>query len=93
MTGDFKWKVRISKRAQKRAGKMPKQEQSRLEALAKDLVVHGPVLPHWPSYSKLGDNRYHCHLSYKWVACWMVEDNVLKLIEVYYAGSREDAPY
>ena len=35
---------------------------------------------------------YHCHLSYKWVACWQCEGDSIT-IEVYYAGSRENAPY
>lgn len=46
----------------------------------------------WPNYSKLGDSKYHCHLAYSWVACWSYEKGEIK-IEVYYAGSRENAPY
>jgi hypothetical protein len=38
------------------------------------------------------DNKYHCHLSNKWVACWKNEKDSI-IIEVYYAGSRENAPY
>lgn len=44
------------------------------------------------NYSKLGPDNYHCHLSRKWVACWTNENGTLT-IEVYYAGSRESAPY
>ena len=35
-------------------------------------------------------NEYHCHLSYHWVACWRHEKETIE-IEVYYAGSRENA--
>ena len=43
-------------------------------------------------YSKLGSNTFHCHLAYRWVACWKkVEDQYI--VEVYYVGSREKAPY
>ena len=35
---------------------------------------------------------YHCHLSKDWVACWRWEKSTVE-IEVYYAGSRENAPY
>jgi hypothetical protein len=37
-------------------------------------------------------NKYHCHLSYHWIACW--EETIKGIeMEVYYAGSRENAPY
>lgn len=61
--------------------------------LKMDLESKGPEQPEWMNYSKLGKNKYHCHLNYHYVACWQVEaDNTLTL-EVYYAGSRENAPY
>ncbi len=43
--------------------------------------------------NKLAENKYHCHLNYRWVACWQIEDNKLKIIEIYFVGSRENAPY
>jgi hypothetical protein len=53
----------------------------------------GPSAPYyWQNYSKLGENEYHCHLTYHYVACWRHEKETIT-IEVYYAGSREDAPY
>lgn len=67
-------------------------EQVRFELLIEDLRDNGPVQPRWPNYSKLSDTEYHCHLSYKWVAAWRHEKNTI-VIEVYYAGSRENAPY
>ena len=87
------WEVVFHKKAVKQLGKLPKLEQTKLQFLVKDLMVNGPTLPAWPNYSKLGPNLYHCHLSYKWVACWEKKGNELKLIEIYYVGSREDAPY
>jgi hypothetical protein len=50
------------------------------------------VQPGWPKYSKLGGKKHHCHLSYHWVACWEETEKGVQ-IEVYYAGSRESAPY
>lgn len=38
----------------------------------------------------MNKNQYHCHLSRKWIACWENEKGSLT-IEVYYAGSRENA--
>jgi mRNA-degrading endonuclease RelE of RelBE toxin-antitoxin system len=87
------WKVNLTRKALKAIEKLPLRERSILDALLKDLSLRGPVLPDWKNYSKLGVDTYHCHLSYKWVACWRLDRRELKLIEVYYAGSRENAPY
>jgi hypothetical protein len=72
---------------------LPRKERDLLDALVADLHMDGPAQPRWPNYSKLSKTAYHCHLSYKWVACWYVKDGELQLIEIYYAGSRENAPY
>jgi len=87
------WIVNFTNKAKKQSDKLPKREQDTLITLTQDLQLNGAVLPDWPNYSKLGGNRYHCHLSYKWVACWTIEDKKIKLIEIYYVGSRENAPY
>jgi len=86
------YKVLIKKKVLKNIDKMPKSAQEKLNLLIKDLHNKGPLRTEWPNYSKLDDNLYHCHLSYKWIACWKYENNKLE-IEVYYAGSRENAPY
>ena len=46
----------------------------------------------WPNFNKLSLDEYHCHLAHKWVACWRIREGEIE-IEVYYAGSRENAPY
>jgi len=71
---------------------MPEQIQKKMANLVEDLRDKGPIRGDWQNFSKLGENRYHCHLTYKWVACWLWERNSMR-IEVYYAGSRENAPY
>jgi mRNA-degrading endonuclease YafQ of YafQ-DinJ toxin-antitoxin module len=74
--------------------KMPTLEQKKLVNLIDDLKTKGPIQTGWNNFSQLGKNKFHCHLSYKWVACWKyIEDEEIKIIEVYYAGSRENAPY
>ena len=35
---------------------------------------------------------HHCHLSHKWVACWVETEKGIT-VEVTYAGSRGSAPY
>ena len=56
------------------------------------LISTGPVQPSYRNFSKLGKGRYHCHLSYHWVACRECHNGEY-IIEVYYVGSRESAPY
>ena len=87
-----RYEVFISKKVLKGIAKLPQKERDTLVKLIKDLKISGPVQPSYRNYSALGGNRYHCHLSYRWVACWFEEKGQLK-IEVYYVGSRESAPY
>lgn len=86
------YKIRILKKVQKNLRKIPSEVQMLFQALLIDLEEDGPEQPSWPNYSKLGKNKYHCHLNYRYVACWTCENGTLT-IEVYYAGSREKAPY
>ncbi len=86
------YEVRVTKEALKRIAKAPESVQILFDELAEELRDNGPIRSNWPNYSKLGTQRYHCHLKYSWVVCWCHEKDSL-VIEVYYAGSREDAPY
>jgi mRNA-degrading endonuclease RelE of RelBE toxin-antitoxin system len=86
------YKVIIKKKVINGIHKMPTKIQEKLTLLLKDLHDKGPFRSEWPHYSKLTEDSYHCHLSHKWVACWKY-DKKLIIIEVYYAGSRENAPY
>ncbi len=80
------------RKVEKRVMKMPRGEQVLFANLVDDLRNKGPIRTEWRNFSKLSSNEYHCHLSYSWVACWRVEGEEME-IEVYYAGSREKAPY
>ena len=86
------WRVFFRRKVEKSVTKMPRREQILFANLVEDLQRKGPIRKEWRNFSKLSENEYHCHLSYSWVACWRVEKQVLE-IEVYYAGSRENAPY
>ena len=85
------YRVRVSKTARKRMDKAPDEVYILFDELIEDLAAKGPVQPEWSNHSKLGKDAYHCHLAFRWVACWYHEANSVQ-IEVYYAGSREDAP-
>ncbi len=84
--------VRAKKSAEKRISKAPETIQILFQELVEDLEANGPFQPAWPNFGRLEENRYHCHLAYSWVACWYCEKDSVE-IEVYYAGSREGAPY
>ena len=91
-SGTSSWRVYFRRKVEKQIAKMPRAQQIRFANLVEDLERKGPVRKEWPNFSMLSENEYHCHLSYSWVACWRTEDRIMK-IEVYYAGSREKAPY
>ncbi|CAN2041868.1 Type II toxin-antitoxin system RelE/ParE family toxin [Candidatus Magnetomoraceae bacterium gMMP-15] len=84
--------VKYKRNVEKQINKLPNKIKQKLFALIADLEDMGPKRHNWLNYSKLSKNKYHCHLSYSWVACWKHEKHTI-LIEVYYVGSREGAPY
>lgn len=87
-----KYKIKIKKKYIKGLSKLPLIVQKKFSLLIKDLRDKGPNQYNWPNFSKLGKGKFHCHLGYSWVACWENKKNTL-IIEVYYVGSRENAPY
>ena len=88
----MKFIVNIKKKEVKGLDKLPKQVKQLFYLLIEDLKASGPIQKEWPNFSPLGKNKYHCHLNYRYVACWShTKDEIL--IEVYYVGSREKAPY
>ena len=86
------YEVIIKRKQQRIVDSLGKKEAAVFAKLVEDLRTSGPVQPLYPNYSALGKGKYHCHLSYHWVACWSNEKGKLE-IEVYYVGSRESAPY
>jgi hypothetical protein len=92
MKENIVYKVVLGKRVQKSLCKLPRKIIDQFYTLVDDLRLQGPMVPGWHNFSKLGDAKYHCHLTYSWVACWEYEKDTIT-IEVYYVGSRENAPY
>ena len=87
------YQVIVSKKVFRRISKLPNAVKRRFDVFYEILKHEGPTGPHaWMNYSKLSDNEYHCHLNRSYVACWRHEKKTIA-IEVYYVGSREDAPY
>jgi mRNA-degrading endonuclease RelE of RelBE toxin-antitoxin system len=88
----MKHEVRIKKKVARGLEKLPADVQKLLFLLMADLQTDGPIQKSWRNFSALGKDRYHCHLYYRYVACWTCRNNEI-VIEVYYVGSREKAPY
>ena len=88
----MEYKVKIKQKVNKGLNKLPNNVLKLFFLLIEDLKADGPIQKSWQNFSSLGENKYHCHLSYKYVACWTWNQEEIE-IEVYYVGSREKAPY
>jgi mRNA-degrading endonuclease RelE of RelBE toxin-antitoxin system len=94
------WKVMLTSKCAKQLKKLPENVNLITQLLIEDLKEKGPYPGvHWPNYSKLfggkQEDKRHCHLVKgrpTYVACWNVLDKH-HLIEVYYVGTHEKAPY
>jgi hypothetical protein len=94
------WVVISTKSVDKQAIKLSQNVLLMLHLLFEDLANQGPALPEWPNYGKLHGkknvDKRHCHLQKgkpTYVCCWEVIDKKRKIIEVYYVGTHEKAPY
>jgi mRNA-degrading endonuclease RelE of RelBE toxin-antitoxin system len=91
-----KWQVSFTSKALKQARLLPESVRALLSILVLEMQRKGPVRGNWRNYGRLGTNTHHCHLKRgrpTYVACWSVKDNQVHLLEVYYAGTHEKAPY
>ena len=88
----MQYEVRIKKKALRNLKKLPINVQKLLFLLIEDLRADGPIQKSWHNFSPLDKETYHCHLNYRYVACWTYRQGQI-VIEVYYVGSREKAPY
>jgi len=56
------WTVKIHRKAEKQVVSLSRKVAEKLQFLIADIILNGPVRGTWPNYSKLPDNRHHCHL-------------------------------
>lgn len=64
--------------------------------LLKKFIFIEPYRSNWPNYTVMQHDDFHCHIKKgrpTYVVCWKIIDKKNKLIEVYYAGTHEKAPY
>lgn len=94
------WNVRSTTAVDKQVNKLSEQVQLQLRFLIMELTKNGPAAFSWPNYSKLKGKKNHdlrhCHLQKgkpTYICCWEVLDKKRKIIEVYYVGTHEKAPY
>lgn len=90
------WRVTLSRKVAKQKEKLPAQVQQALLFLAHEIARNGPVRGDWPNYGKLGPRRHHCHLKKgqpTYVAVWEEVAGEIRLVEITYAGTHENAPY
>jgi len=94
----MKWTVGVTNKADKQLKKLPEFVRSAFVLLARELEEYGPYRSNWSHYGKLKNsgNRYHCHISSgrpTYVVCWEITDKTIRVMEVYYVGTHENAPY
>lgn len=92
------WTVGFTNKAEKQFRKLPEDIQAAVSALRSDLKSRGPTVPEWKHFGKLHSqgSKYHCHIKSgrpTYVACWEVLDKRIRILEIYYVGSHENAPY
>jgi len=87
-----RYTVKLTAKTKKMIKKLPLDVQEIFALLIMDIQKNGAIRKNWRNFSALCKNKYHCHLNYSWVAYWKWEKGSF-IVEVYYAGSRENAPY
>lgn len=57
----MKYIVKINNKSQKNIEKMPVNVGKLMALLICDLSVKGPIQKEWNNFSRLGENKFHCH--------------------------------
>ena len=99
------WIVEYSPKAKKQLKLLEKEHPKVYAAaavLTKEIALTGPIRNNWTHFSSLQKNSripegsYHCHIKGgrpTFVACWRVESKKIKIVEIFYVGTHEKAPY
>ncbi|MFA6263992.1 MAG: hypothetical protein WCW33_02400 [Candidatus Babeliales bacterium] len=92
------WQVSVKKSVLKGIDKLPIDVAMTFWFLAREIETLGPLRCNWKNFGKLRghDNHYHCHIKSgrpTFVVCWEVVNKEIRIVEVYYAGTHENAPY
>ena len=92
------WKVKYSTEVLKSIKGLPEKIRWAFNILASEFKAYGPYRVNWKNYGKFRGTKdcFHCHINAgrpRYVVCWNILDKKEKVIEVYYAGTHEKAPY
>ena len=92
------WDVEVIGQAKKYHKNLSTKAKISFASLLKELIELGPYRVKWSHYTKEvnANEKYHCHLNKgkpTYVVCWRIVDKHKRIIEVYYAGTHENAPY
>ena len=92
------WQVKFTGKAKKQKEKLPTAIAAALYLLRKELESEGPERINWPHFGKIKGKHdmYHCHLNRSrpcYVAVWKVTNRSVKLMEIRYVGTHENADY
>jgi hypothetical protein len=97
------WKIEIPTAVKKKIKELPAPCVKSLELLLLEIQKEGPFRANWPHYGPLNkknkvipERAYHCHIKSgkpTYVACWRVVNKKVKLVEIFYVGTHENAPY
>jgi mRNA-degrading endonuclease RelE of RelBE toxin-antitoxin system len=92
------WQVSVKKKILREAEKLSPSVTETFWFLVHEIETLGPLRYNWKNFGKLSgrDDCYHCHIKAgrpTYVVCWEVRDKKVKIVEVYYVGTHEKAPY
>lgn len=92
------WQIKAGSKAKKQIEKLPKSVRDAFYLLLADLTAYGPEATRWTNYGKIRgkEDMHHCHLNKgkpRYVAVWKVTDREIRLMEVRYVGTHENADY
>lgn len=99
---NLSWAVGYSTKAKRQKKRLPEKIQIQIDVLTKEIELLGPIRKGWAHFGPLKkdknipDDSYHCHVKSgrpTYVVCWRVEDKIIKIIEIFYVGTHEGAPY
>ncbi len=96
------WQVDFTSTAARQKKKLPPAIAEMLAVLVAEMEQEGPIQRSWSHFGPLRrskdipSNAYHCHLKGgrpTYVVCWQVVDKTIQIVEVFYVGTHENAPY
>ena len=92
------WEVKYSRDGIKQIKELSTKIKEAAYSLVRELKIYGPSRLNWRNYGKFKglNNCFHCHVNSgkpRYVACWKIVDKKEKILEVYYVGTHEKAPY